>query len=68
MTTNDARDAIEYAPSLSYVRTESDPNSLAKDESKKIRQLEQLTLLLGPRPGISCGSVQSNYTEEMVRY
>jgi len=69
MASNDARYTIKCTPLLSYIRAKRNPNSLVKDESKKTyRQTKPLTLLLGPRPGISCGSVQSSCGEELVRY
>jgi hypothetical protein len=69
VASNDARDAIERTPSHSHIRPKRNPNSLAKDKRKNTcQQQNQLTLLLGPRPGISCGSVQSSYSKEVVRW
>ena len=63
MAPDDTCDAICRAPLSRHVRAKSDANTLRVTIPKirdYNRERESHTLLLGPRPGNSCGSVHKS--------
>ena len=69
VTSDNTSNTVERAPSLGNIRPECDTDTLKVNSRCADSNIQiYLTRLLGPRPGISCGSVQSSFARGEIRW